>query len=411
VPSFALIQCDALSATLILWNRWHSTKGSVVPPVEVQFDILTLIGLVGAAQALVVGTALLTTRTQLTRVFGLLLVTLGVAMGAILYSHSHPGPEPIAAVLVEVAVSLLAPVLLLGFVVLVVNSHWQGQVPLHAVVPTVWVVHAAVAALLRGPGSIWLPPIEGIVAYQIAYTLLSGYLVVKTRTGDTDVSDDALRWARATVFFMALINAAQVVRLFVDAGAWRDLVPITSGFVVIALTFVAARHYRVVSSAAREEAAETWPATPGNGDAGSTRSVKYGSSALSDEESDKGLARFRHAMEIERAYLQSDLTLDRLADELGLARTYLSQVINERCERPFLDVLADYRVREAQRILADDQARHLTVEAVGSRAGFQSKSAFYAAFKKRTGLAPAAFRRRLRRTESTATRPDRQSKE
>ena len=61
----------------------------------------------GAAQALVVGTALLTIKDLQTRVFGLLLISLGTVMGAILYSHVRPGREPLAAALVEVAISLI----------------------------------------------------------------------------------------------------------------------------------------------------------------------------------------------------------------------------------------------------------------------------------------------------------------
>jgi len=375
--------------------------------VGIQFDILTLIGILGAAQAFVVGTALLTIKDLQTRVFGLLLLSLGIVMGAIIYSHSQPGREPIGAVLVEVAISLIAPVLLFSFVVMVVQSRWRKWIPLCAVIPSVWVVYAGFSGLLWGLNSIWFPPIEGIVAYHIAYTLLSIVFVVMTSSDGINVSPLSLRWARTTVFLMALINIAQLIRLSVDGEAWRNLVPVTSGFVVIALTFVGTRHSRVFFSGAHAVATEgSPPALSADAAKGSTI-VKYGSSSLSDQESERGLARFRHAMEADQAYLRVDLTLDRLAEELGLARTYLSQVINERCGRPFLEVVADYRVQEAQRILADDSARHVTVEAVGLRAGFQSKSAFYSAFKKRTGSAPAEYRRRLQHSNSMKQDQDR----
>jgi AraC-like DNA-binding protein len=375
-----------------------------MPIVDIRLDILTLIGILGAAQAVVVGTALLTTRGLQTRLFGLLLLSLGCVMAVILYSHAHPGREPLGAVLIETAISLIAPVLFFSFVVIVTRPGWTGSLPAIAVIPAVWIVQAGVAGLLRGPNSIWIPPIEVIIAYQIASTVISAFLVVTASADRPDIDPGFLRWARTTVAFMAVINAAQIVRLGVDTPSWRNVVPITSGLVVIALTFVAARHSRVFLSdagAGIDDGSST-AFTAAASDAPSPS--KYGSSSLSDEEAEKALARFRHSMEGDRAYLRADLSLDRLAEELGLARTYLSQVINERCERPFHEVVADYRVEEARRILSDDATRHVTVEAVGQRSGFQSKSAYYSAFKKRTGLAPAEYRRRLRREGSQAAR-------
>jgi AraC-like DNA-binding protein len=172
---------------------------------------------------------------------------------------------------------------------------------------------------------------------------------------------------------------------------------------------VAVRHSGVFLSAHRAGGPAHPPLTAADG--GDPVAVKYGSSSLSSEESKKGFARFQRAMEVDRAFLRTDLTLDRLAEELGLARTYLSQVINEHCGRPFLEVVADYRVDQAQRILCDDKSSHLTVEAVGLRAGFQSKSAFYTAFRKRAGEAPAAYRRRFILTGEQPPRPHPQPEE
>ena len=79
-----------------------------MPLADVQFDIVTLIGILGAAQALVVGAALSTTRGLQTRAVGFVPANPGVVMGVILYSHSHPGRQPIAAGFVIIALTCVA---------------------------------------------------------------------------------------------------------------------------------------------------------------------------------------------------------------------------------------------------------------------------------------------------------------
>ena len=49
------------------------------------------------------------------------------------------------------------------------------------------------------------------------------------------------------------------------------------------------------------------------------------------------------------------------------------------------------RIEEAKEKFKSGDYRHLTIEAIGSSVGFRSKSAFYTAFKKHTGLSPAGY--------------------
>ena len=51
-----------------------------------------------------------------------------------------------------------------------------------------------------------------------------------------------------------------------------------------------------------------------------------------------------------------------------------------------------YRVEEAKRRLADPRSHYLTIVAIAQEAGFNSKSAFYTAFRKHTGMTPSQFK-------------------
>jgi len=92
---------------------------------------------------------------------------------------------------------------------------------------------------------------------------------------------------------------------------------------------------------------------------------------------------------------ESDLSLSTLASQTNIPSHYLSQVINEKMKCSFLDFVNGYRVNEAKRMLKDDKYENHTIIALAYEAGFNSKSAFYSAFKKHTGLTPSAFKKQV----------------
>jgi AraC-like DNA-binding protein len=99
-------------------------------------------------------------------------------------------------------------------------------------------------------------------------------------------------------------------------------------------------------------------------------------------------------MEAERPYRRGDLTLQDLADALGVSPHNLTEVLNTRLGRSFYDFVNGYRVREAQARLADPTYASWTVLAVGMEAGFNAKSSYNAVFKRATGMTPSQYRAR-----------------
>lgn len=99
-----------------------------------------------------------------------------------------------------------------------------------------------------------------------------------------------------------------------------------------------------------------------------------------------------HLLDQEKIYLDPELSLSLVAKRLNISSTYLSQLINTLSNHNFSDFVNLYRVRDAKIKLLDPEFSCYTILSIGLEAGFNSKSAFYTAFKKHTGSTPTQFR-------------------
>ena len=97
-------------------------------------------------------------------------------------------------------------------------------------------------------------------------------------------------------------------------------------------------------------------------------------------------------MEQEKLYLETDLTLQQLADKLQVPNYQVSQAINDGMKKNFYDLVNGYRVEEAKRLLLDPKNKNFTILSMGFEAGFNSKTTFNTVFKKFTGLTPTEYR-------------------
>ena len=126
---------------------------------------------------------------------------------------------------------------------------------------------------------------------------------------------------------------------------------------------------------------------------------KYEKSTLPSERAEAYLKKLLGLMERERPYIDGSLTLSKLAAKLSVPPHHLSQIINERLNQNFFDFVNSYRVEEAKRQLLDDTKKHYSLLAIAEEVGFNSKSAFNAAFRKQTNTTPSDFRKACDRLE------------
>lgn len=102
---------------------------------------------------------------------------------------------------------------------------------------------------------------------------------------------------------------------------------------------------------------------------------------------------FEQYVRLHQSFLDPNLSLDMVAEELGVGVSTLSKVVNES-GHGFSDHINQERVAAAQSFLTDPEFQDYTIVAIGLECGFNSKSAFYNAFKKIAKESPSEFRRR-----------------
>jgi len=119
---------------------------------------------------------------------------------------------------------------------------------------------------------------------------------------------------------------------------------------------------------------------------------KYEKSSLSEERKNDILGKLLDLFEKEKHFKSNIISLSSTADQISEQTHHVSQVINEKLNMTFFDMLAKYRVDEAKLILTQASSKQLTIEEIAEEVGYNSKAAFNKVFKKHTGFTPSEFR-------------------
>jgi len=96
-------------------------------------------------------------------------------------------------------------------------------------------------------------------------------------------------------------------------------------------------------------------------------------------------------MKQNQSYINPELTLAKLSEELNVHPDYLSSILNGRLNLNFFDFINHYRVEAFKEACKKPENKNLTLISIAYDCGFNSKATFNRVFKKTTNLTPSEY--------------------
>ncbi|RZJ77880.1 MAG: AraC family transcriptional regulator, partial [Chryseobacterium sp.] len=93
----------------------------------------------------------------------------------------------------------------------------------------------------------------------------------------------------------------------------------------------------------------------------------------------------------EESFKKQGININQLALELGMPGHHLSYVLNHHYQQRFTDFINTYRINYIKKRMESEKWRSFTLEGLAIEAGFSSRSTFFSAFKKTTGMNPSKY--------------------
>jgi AraC-like DNA-binding protein len=379
--------------------------------MEPSLNLQAILTILGAAQAVLFAGALLGTKRgniHANRVLAALLLTISVLLAWGVLSHTrYMLRVPHLAQLHVPFQFLIGPLVFFYVRALMENRNGLARRDLwHFVCSLICVLYLTpfyfqsseyklnyLLAAYRSYPTAWHVRTILLMAQALAYLIIIIVTIptLRARKKDVraaDIDSSDLFWARAWVGIFTVIWLAGVVRYAFDYSVQTNLI-VPLFFSVFIYVAVYQRLRRPELASKMEGAAEPVVNAP----ADMTAIKKYEKSTLTKERADRYVRRLVETMEKEKLYLDNELTLQKLAQQLSIHPHHLSQIINERLNQNFFDFINSYRVEEAKKRLIDPSEKHFSIIAIAVEVGFNSKSAFNSVFKKYVNMTPSEWRK------------------
>jgi len=96
-------------------------------------------------------------------------------------------------------------------------------------------------------------------------------------------------------------------------------------------------------------------------------------------------------MDESKPYLDPELTIEKLSEEMRIKKLMLSQTLNKGFNKNFFNFIKEYRVRHVEAELKNKSNAERTIMDIAYMSGFNSKTGFNRAFKEVTGKTPTEY--------------------
>lgn len=191
------------------------------------------------------------------------------------------------------------------------------------------------------------------------------------------------RWVTALAVILGSYSFMRLIDFILDFVGWWDPISRELDSTIVLFTVIFLACWSLRPSAKLDEASYIIAKSI------KERPSKYIKSALSSDQMDRIARKLSAVMLKDCIYRDPNLTLTLLSKHIGVSTNYVSQTLNEKMGKSFFEFVSDYRIAEAiPMVMQADQS----VLAIAYEVGFNSRSAFYTAFKRKTGLTPSAYK-------------------
>jgi AraC-like DNA-binding protein len=356
-------------------------------------DFFTIITLLGIIQSLFYGIILFTidrNNKKANRLLAILLILIGSSITPILFSGIPRPPAagflfrffPDVRFLFGPFLYFYARVLanrnfrfqrtcLFHFIPYALNGIFTTSFQLYSF-PT-WVVGRAIFTFLC---------YAHVLVYSCLIIFSVNTLVAALKKSFSSIKNKTLTWLKyvlayfiAVFIFMAVLESLHYLGIEGNIVGLRDeLTALLVTIFIFSIGFLGLRQPDIFS---------------GSGD---SEEAKYGGSSLTPQMCESFFGQLLDYIKREKPYLDSELTIEKLAVQCGIPDYHLSRVINEKSGMIFYDFINSFRIQEAQQLLSNPENDKFTILGLAYDAGFNSKSAFYASFKKFLKMTPNQYK-------------------
>ncbi|MEL6644206.1 MAG: helix-turn-helix transcriptional regulator [Pseudomonadota bacterium] len=266
----------------------------------------------------------------------------------------------------------------------------------------IWLPPSAIVSIAQRPslgGEAFWVALSGKSVFALALAIYVQWftyvgLIVWTHwTGRHDLKRRFGRDARVeTAWIAATITVFFIFAGFTALSFFSDLLldtplmtPIQQAVLVFAFMLLAA-----LNSLRQTPGPFGWTRAREGGGPRETGTQKYSKSALAKEHAERIERKLTAAMQDDSLFRDPSLSLTKLAKHIGSSPNYVSQTLNEHMNQSFFDFINHWRIKEAEDLLTRDGDD--TILSITYDVGFNSRSAFYTAFKKHVGVTPSQYR-------------------
>jgi AraC-like DNA-binding protein len=123
---------------------------------------------------------------------------------------------------------------------------------------------------------------------------------------------------------------------------------------------------------------------------------KYSNTAMDPEASVRLLQQIKELFEVNEMFLDSTVSVRKVAEKLAVSSREVSQVINENMQMNFSEFVNYHRIAKAKTLLADPGYWQQKIETVAYDCGFGNVTSFNLAFKADTGITPSQYRNQFK---------------